>query len=229
MGFKKLLSVLVVTVLCFSLSVPAFAVSDVKDVERSPIDIDVEIERALNGETDLEIDTTDLAQAVLEGEDGTVEDVEVYVTTRVLPMQMSVSGGTNYATTVVAALPATDKTDVSTGDKDYVTATVTLYWTDVLGTANKFRGVSGSWTVATNPSTGKKATLSNSKVALQGSGPTARDYGEWYYIYPTSNSFEIKDSEYADGWWAYEAKSTVKINSSNTLTVKVSSGQIVIG
>lgn len=228
---KRFLSVLVASVLCCSLGVPAFAVSEISDVAAEhylSVDINEEIERALNGETDIEIDTTDFAEAVLERADGTKENVDVYTTTRVLPVPMSFNAeGRVYATTAVASLHAKDKSDVNTGNKEYVTATITLFWTDVFGPANNFRGVSGSWTVATNPDTGKEATLSNRSVALQGSG--IGNQGDVYRIYPTSNTFEIKDSAYEDGWTAYTALSKVTINSKETLSVEVSSGQIVIG
>ncbi len=227
--FVSLMAVMVLVSLMTPVALAASA-SDVTEECYLSIDIDKEIERALNGETDVMIDATDFAEAVLEREDGTKENVKVYTTTRALPVPMSVySGGTVYATTAVAALLATDKTDVSTGSKEYVTATITLYWTDVLGLYNEFRGVSGSWTVATNPDTGKKATLSERKVSLRGAGPTAKDEGDWYSISPSSDSFEIQDNEYEDGWWAYEAISKVKINSKEVLSVSVSSGQIVIG
>ena len=230
---KRLLSALIVAVLIGSLGVPAFAVYEIPNVAEEDylsVDIDVEIERALNGETDIEIDTTDFAEAVLVRADGTKEDVAVYTTTKVLPVPLTIDVdgdvGCVYATTAVAALPATDKTDISDKELEYVTAVLTLYWTDVLGTANNFRGLSGSWTVATNPDTGKKATLSKRYVTVKGSGPTARDEGEIYRIYPSSNTFEIKDSDYEDGWWAYWGYSEVLINSKDWLTLKVSSGQI---
>ncbi len=233
---KRFLSVVLACALCCSLVVPAFAVSEMPDIAAErylSVDVDVEIERALNGETDVEINTTNFAEAALVRADGTVENVEVYTTTRVLPMPltMDVDGdvGCVYATTAVASLPATDKTDISDKELAGVTAVLTLYWTDVLGTANNFRGLSGSWTVATDPATGKRASLSKRYVTVKGSGPTARDEGEIYRIYPSSNSFEIKDSEYEDGWWAYTGYSEVLLNSTDWLTLKVSSGQIRVG
>lgn len=172
---KRFLSVVLACALCCSLVVPAFAVSEMPDIAAErylSVDVDVEIERALNGETDVEINTTNFAEAALVRADGTVENVEVYTTTRVLPMPltMDVDGdvGCVYATTAVASLPATDKTDISDKELAGVTAVLTLYWTDVLGTANNFRGLSGSWTVATDPATGKRASLSKRYVTVKG-------------------------------------------------------------
>ncbi len=230
MSIKRFCGVLLVLVLCCSLAVPSFAVrstSDMVEGEYFSIDIDEEIERALNGETDIAIDATDFAEAVLVKSDGTKENVEVYTTTRSLIVPASIGiDSTIYATTVVASLPATDKVADSSGTKEYVTATVTLFWTDVLGLANEFKGATGSWVIGTNPDTGKKASLSKRIVAVRGTGIGTK--GDWYHEYPTSNTFEIKDSAYDDGWWAYEVKSTVTITvdgNASTLTVSASSGQ----
>lgn len=71
MKHKRLCSILTIVALSFSLVVPAFAAYDEISYEGNnflSIDVNEEVERALNGETDLEIDVP--VRAVLELEDG---------------------------------------------------------------------------------------------------------------------------------------------------------------
>ena len=166
-------------------------------------------------------------------EDGTIKSFPIDVQTKTEQIAGPVSrysdsnGASYYATTAtVRALPATDKDDTSTRTEQYVTATITIFWKDVLGIKNEFMGVSGSWTVATDPETGKRATLSDREVRMRGNGVTSSSDGKIHRIYPTTNTFTIPDSDYEDGWWAYEAESLVKLNSSYILKVSVSTGQI---
>ena len=188
----------------------------------------MEIERARRGITDYPMDSSQVASAVLIT-DGSTTTVPVDVTTRQLISPMAATnGGVRYATTVVASLDAS-KSDSNTATQDYVTATITIYWTDNFGTSNGFEGVSGSWVVSENPVTHTRATLSNRLVTIRGHGISASDYGQPYQYQPISNSFSLGDSAYEDGWWAYVAESSVRINSSSTLRVSVSSGQISIG
>lgn len=197
------------------------------------INTDEEIYNAINGITDLEIGDTFSAKAILEKSDGSFEDVDVYTTTKIINNPTSYGILNNdepiYATTAVTTLASADKESVNHGNKQYVVALVTIFWTDVLGTSNEFRGASGSWTISTDPNTGKKATLSERYASLKGRAANATGEGKLYQIYPTSNSFEIKDSEYADGWFAYTLTSKVTINSDDKLSVSVTTGQINIG
>lgn len=79
-----------------------------------------------------------------------------------MPVPSSVSyNEVVYTTTAVGAAKATNKSNSNTNTEEYVTATITIYWKDVLGTGNEFMGLSGSWNATTNPETGKVAKLSN--------------------------------------------------------------------
>lgn len=142
-----------------------------------------------------------------------------------MPVPSSVSyNEVVYTTTAVGAAKATNKSNSNTNTEEYVTATITIYWKDVLGTGNEFMGLSGSWNATTNPETGKVAKLSNIYVSLRGRGVNASNFGELYSIRSSGDKFEIPDSAYADGWWSYNATSSVKINSSSNLSVTVYTG-----
>ena len=231
-----------VLVLALTMSIQAFA-TDIRPIQRNTdtplIDIETEITRALNGETDLPANQAHCTvNAFTVDQYGNKQgvDVDVYVTTRKLTQANDASAyavnrpeSATYATTAVAVLSSKDKSDSNSTTMEYVTATMTIFWCDVLGINNEFMGLSGNWTIATNPSTGKKATLSQRAVTLRGVGITANSQGTVYRIRPNSNSFEILDREYEDGWWAYEARSEAKINNSEWLVLEVSTGMVTIG
>lgn len=223
---KRIIHVVMAFVMLFAMAVPASANNAIPDKECVPfsINVDEEIERALNGETDLELDADISAAAWLEDKDGTPEDVEVFVTTREFSSARSVDDGIKrYATTVVAR--AKVKSEVNSRELDYVTGTVTLYWIDNPGIENELVSVSGSWNIATNPNTGAKATLSEKKVEII--GKFALGGQQVNFVNEVSDDdydFEF-DSPKVDipgpGYTGYIATSNAKINGSKTLSVRV--------
>lgn len=224
---KRAASAILAIVMVFTLvtSVSATGTASAESYDQHTVDIHEEIERALNGETDLAIDASSFASAELINSDGTTEDVEIYVTTRELPMTRSADNNeTMYATTVVARAESV-KTEVGNNVRDFVTGTLTLYWVDVFGPFNKFEGLTGSWVVANNPDTGRPATLSGRKVNLKGSG-TADFAGSPERVTRTlsSNTFRVEKGALKDGWLSYSAESFVTINGSSTLRVWVETG-----
>lgn len=187
--------------------------------EQSIIDISAEIERAINGETDLELDTSDIASARIINEDGTTEDVDVYVTTRELQIGLLADENAPvYATTVVAR--GTIKSAPGHNYKECVTGTLTLYWTDNFGPENAFEGLYGTWTYVNNPETGKPPILSNRKVQVHGGGMPVMGPHDWYNKDLTTNTFNIPKGVVQDRWTYYVATSWVTINGGPVLEVK---------
>lgn len=141
--FRNLTALVLALVLSLSLCIPAFAAETASTApleEWAAIDIDEEIERALNGITDTDIpdELQGIASAAVLDDNGNEVDVpvEVYVTTRKLTPSENVSdifvvsGGqaerTEYVTTAVAVM-STAKSDTSTDTKENVTATLTIH------------------------------------------------------------------------------------------------------
>lgn len=224
---KRATSAILAIVMLFTLvtSVSATDTVSAESYDQHTVNIHEEIERALNGETDLEIDASDFASAELINLDGTTEDVEIYVTTRELPMARSANNNeTMYATTVVARAESV-KTEIGNNSYDFVTGTLTLYWVDVFGPFNKFEGLTGSWVAANNPNTGRPATLSGRTVNLKGSG--TQDFTgspELLTRNFSSNTFSIEKGAISDGWLSYSAESLVTINGGVVLHVSVATG-----
>ena len=211
--------------LCFSLRIPTYAASVETECEWLSVDIDAEIARALNGEADIEFDASDLAEAVIERADGTVENATVYVTTRALPVPMSVNddiAGTVYATTPVVTTASSDKSDTNSKNDYYVTAYATIYWKDNLGPSNEFLGASGGWDCDINPNTGNVPTLSDRKVKMNGQS-NARD-PVYQYFYPTSDTFNIDQASFNYTRLKFWLISTVTVDGTDTLTLRVDTG-----
>lgn len=227
---KRATSAILAIVMLFTLvtSVSATDTVSAESYDQHTVNIHEEIERALNGETDLEIDASDFVSAELINLDGTTEDIDVFTTTRELslPASYAYNDKKAYATTVVArATKITEDHAENVNKQEFVTASMTLFWIDNFGIYNEFVALSGSWVVAPNPSTGKTATLSNRKVTLNAKGLQGlTDYEDTLTRYPTTNTFSIGDSEYPDGWLSYYADSWVTINGVQTLHVKVETG-----
>lgn len=199
------------------------------------VNIEEEIERAKNHITDVEIDLDSVPGGIVFTKEAVTGEetacvMETYTTTR--EISLPDYGGDNkiYATTNVSVL-ASDKSDTSTETLYYVTATATIYWRDNLGIYNDFLGASGTWVAATDPSTGRKSTISNRKVKLRGiqfqSSTETKANDE-----PSINSFTIPASALDDGYWAYEIQTTATITSpsgdKDTLVCHASTGQIII-
>lgn len=227
MKHKRLCSILTIVALSFSLVVPAFAAYDEISYEGNnflSIDVNEEVERALNGETDLEIDVP--VRAVLELEDGTQENVQVYTTTRELsvPVTRAMSDSEKvYATTAVAvATLSSDKSDSNSKNNYYVTAYGTIYWRDNFGPNNEFLGASGGWDSDKNLDTGKYPTLSNAKVKMQGQSDARSYVYKWFY--PTTTTFSISESSFDYNRWSFWFDSTITVDGKNTLTLMVSTG-----
>ncbi len=226
---KRATSAILVFVMFLTLVTSASASGTVstENYDQQTVDIHEEIERALNGETDLEIDASDFVSAELINLDGTTEDVDVLTTTRELslPASYAYSGRKAYATTVVARAAARQNDGQNINKEELVTGTMTLFWIDNFGIYNEFVALSGSWVAAPYPGTNKTATLSNRKVTLNAKGLQGlKEYEDTLTRYPTANTFTIGDSEYPDGWLSYYADSWVTINGGPVLHVRAETG-----
>lgn len=235
---KKTLHILLAFAMLFSLTTTAFAASSplamvapasadnaVLNDEYSPalINIDEEIERALNGDTDLEIDADSIASAWLEDEDGNKQDVEFLVTTRELPTTKAINGGKKfYATTVVAG--AKVKPETNSDELNGVTGTVTLYWIDNLGVGNELVSVNGSWKIVKDPNTGIIATLSKKHVVIFGKYALGGEQQEYTQnISDNSYSFNIEATKdiILPGYTLYSATSYATLNGNPKTVLKV--------
>lgn len=236
---KKFISLLLALALVSSLSITAFArETETGAVSESweTLDIDEEIDRALNGVTDVTIpaDMQGVASAYVADVDGNKLDVpvDVYVTTRKLETPKSglekagvdVQEEVVYATTAVAVM-ATDKMDTSTGRKANVRGSLSILWTDVFGVQNNFRGLSGGWTI----DSGTTATLSNRMFSLKGTGPTAAEGPVLKFQGFIEDTFNLGPGSYENGWTSYLGHSEVLVGGAGWLVLNVSTGQISIG
>lgn len=221
---KRLITLILSLTLLCSLGLPAVA-ADVSATGTNnlygQIDIDEEIDRAINGITDVESeDIIGRATATIKGKNGTENvpvPVDVYVTTRRITLDTPIVCATDtqeietnvmYATTGVAVL-SSSKSVTDSKEKNYVTATVTLYWIDNLGVRNELESVSGGWVSAINPSTGTYPYLTNRSVYLYANqatmGPTDKT------ITVSGNNFYIDGSNMPSNYWTYSATSRVEI------------------
>lgn len=127
------------------------------------VDVEEEIQRAISGITDLPIaNTLELMTLFMEGND----EIDAYTTTRRIDVPNT--NGEVYATITFAIWGSEEKVETGVENSNYVTAYGTLYWIDHLGSENEFIKASGGWNVDVNPSTGKKAMLSNRRIELYG-------------------------------------------------------------
>ncbi len=234
---RRMLSAILALAMIFvmTVSVSAADVTCTEEYNQPVVDVDAEIERALNGETDLEIDASDLVSAWLVNADGTTETVDVLLTTRELPALTRDADSEEklYATTAVVLL-STDKSTPKTGRVGNVKCTVTILWTDVLGIRNGFRGANIMWTVEEN--NGKITTLSNLHATVR--GQTFQENGEYKTFSFTApagsakrytKTYSIPGSSYEDGWLVYRVWSYGTINSTQSLNINVATGDISIG
>lgn len=228
---KRIIFIILAMSILFAMAVPASADNAILDEECVPfaINVDEEIERALNGETDLEVDDIITPSAWLEDEYGNVENVEVFVTTRELTMTTYAAGAAYdgekiYATTVVASTD--EKSESNSNVRDYVTATVTLVWVDKVGWKNEIVSASGSWSIDKNPNTGKKATLDKKTVLINGKYMWGGQNDPRHYSIPDDQySFQFTGDDLPlNGSTGYTVSSQARINGDDNrlLTVEVS-------
>lgn len=219
---KKFLSIVLCLTIIMSLSATAFATESAMQTGQIlvdgvdiTIDIDEEISRAKKGITD--IDTPSMMVASSD-----CDDVQLYTTTRRIEHPKSNSGEQLYATTSVAVMPlANEKTDSNSVNANYVTAYGTIYWRDNFGPDNDFLGASGGWDADVNPDTNKKPALSKRSVKLE-AGTDARDGVEKTFNF-SSNTFEIKESDFDYTRLFLTMRTYVTIDSKNKLTLIVQS------
>lgn len=213
------LSIILALVVALTFPVSSFAYEanedTLADIESGMlIDLNEEINRALDGITDLE--TTEFAASVAAS-----IPVDVYVTTRALTSSQTRSvysafGSEDnqsnvYATTSVAVLSSDDNEKEVTDSeaKKYVTATITIYWRDNAGLCNDFLGASGGWTIAKNPTTNTYPYLADRGVYLRATQATQSSFGESYAI--SNDTFYIDADKMPVGYWSYSITSTVTI------------------
>lgn len=221
---KRLITLILSLTLLCSLGLPAVA-ADVSATGTNnlygQIDIDEEIDRAINGITDVESeDIIGRATATIKGKNGTENvpvPVDVYVTTRRITLDTPIVCATDtqeietnvmYATTGVAVL-SSSKSVTDSKEKNYVTATVTLYWIDNLGVRNELESVSGGWVSAINPSTGTYPYLTNRSVYLYANQSTMSPIDKTITV--SGNNFYIDGSNMPSNYWTYSATSRVEI------------------
>ena len=190
------------------------------------VDVEEEITRAIEGITDLQIPDSKSPIAVVSGELDEQCLIETYTTTRMIqaPYNNAYMAGENepiYATTSVAVL-SKDKSDSGSKNKNYVTAYATVYWRDNLGIGNEFLGASGGWDLDTDPSTGRKPSLSNRRVTLE-AYLDASNYVDDTFT-PSGNTFEYSEDDFDYMGFILSVDTSVKINSDSTLTLHVASG-----
>lgn len=224
---KRLLAGLLITMMVLPLMTSAALAEgsvDFCDEIYPLVNINDEICRALNSETDLRIANT--GEASIEKSDGSKELVKVYTTTRAIemPMVMTVDDASNgqiYATTTVATFAlSNEKTDSNSVNDYYVTAYGTVYWRDNLGTVNEFLGASGGWRCDKDPNTDKIPKLSDAKVKMQGQG-NARDYISKWFRNLSTTGFTIKESDFDYTRFSFWFDSYVTINGEDTLKLTV--------
>lgn len=187
------------------------------------IDIEQEINRALNGKTDLALNAAVPAQAFLVNEDGMKETVEVYTTTRKLENPIMLEASVSepvYATTTVAVLAMSeDKSDTDSNNDYYVTAYGTIYWRDNFGTDNEFLGALGGWKRDKDPDTGTYPQLTNAKVKLTGITYASDFVAELFY--PSSTTYNISASQFEYVRRSYWLDADITVNGSNVLQLRV--------
>ncbi len=235
---KKTFALLMAASMSFASLVPAFAASQnliqteiLCDDVNIALNVEEEIERAMNGITDIKLpqdNEKDFVKAFIADEYGNKADVpvEIYTTTRKISSLQNVSledGNSEiYATTAVAVLASKDKSDTNSKNKYHVTAYATIYWRDNFGTKNEFLSASGGWDPDVDPDTGRKPSLSNATVTLEGK-TDARDQDNKTFQYSTT-TFEIPSSSFNFKHTSYILRTSIDVNSKDTLKLIVETG-----
>jgi len=207
----------------YTFALPVYAVNEDTVLKEAceHININHEIERALNGITDVDSEEI-MAKAVAFAacKDGTKNmlPVDVYVTTRkiaeiparkcTLDVQEEAKANTVYATTAVAVV-SSNKSVTDSKEKSHVTATITLYWTDNFGIYNELESVTGGWKVAFNPSTKEYPYLTNRSVYLYANQIDVGPRDKRISVF--SNEFEISGDVMPSRYISYSAESHVEI------------------
>lgn len=222
---KKILSLLLCGAMAMSFSTNVLAAGEevLSSMDSSPViingvdvtvDVEEEMQRAISGITDLPIANTPELMTLSMEEDN---EVDTYTTTRRIDVPNA--NGEVYATTTFAIWGSEEKVETGTKNSNYVTAYGTLYWIDHFGLDNEFVKASGGWNVDVNPSTGKKATLSNRSIRLYGqcsaSDRVTKDFKT------TSNTFTIDRTMMLDKRQFYSLTTKVTINASTILELRV--------
>lgn len=184
------------------------------------VDIDEEINRALNGITDLKVlqkDLNELVSANIIDENGNAAPAEVYSTTREikLPKESELTNDSSkiYATTSISTF-ATNKSDTDSANKYYVTAYGTIYWKDNRGTKNEFISASGGWSTDVDPSTKKKPSLSNILVTMEGYNSASET--KIVHFYP-GKTFTLSKSDFNYTYFKFSLHTYVTVNSKHKL------------
>lgn len=222
---KKILSLLLCGAMVMSLSTNVLAAreEELSLMDSSPViingvditvDVEEEMQRAISGITDLPTaNTPEVMMLSMEEDNG----VDTYTTTRRIDVPNI--DGEVYATTTFAIWDSEEKVETGTKNSNYVTAYGTLYWIDHFGPENEFVKASGGWSVDVNPSTGKKATLSNRRIELYGQNSVSDRIPKSFKI--TGNTFTIDRTMMLDKKQTYSLTTKVTINASITLKLMV--------
>lgn len=211
--FKKVASILSVGVFFFGSS---FNSVNAKSIDENlplyEININEEMSKAFNGETDLDIDMSGYFNVSFENNEE--EKVNIYFTTTKLTND-KIENNTNfdmYATTILAAPKTSHASKIDT--KYHVVPWLTIYWTDYFGPGNKLNSVSGGW----NLEAGYSASFSDRTLETRG-WDDASHHSIWTTNSPTSNTFSYGASSLLPdaslSYYMFEAKSSVKVNNNS--------------
>lgn len=182
--------------LAMSIMLLSSSVAFANDNMQHDIDIKEEINRALNGISDIPVsqELKDKVTATVINSNGEEMDAEVYYTIREIPnytRTFSVqNAGTQYVMTAFARSKQKVSDDDARSGKDGLDAYAyaSLYWTDNFGNNNTLDSVSGGWDVDGNTtvkSNSRKITYGRSAT---GGGGTSSSISKTKY--PRSNTFE---------------------------------------
>ena len=216
---KKSASILSAAVLLFSSGVNSISAKSIDEISsRYEININEEISKAFNGETDLDIDMSEYFNVSFGGNE--VEESDIYFTTTKL-MDNKNETDTNlgmYATTILAESKTSHDSKVNS--TYHVTAWLTIYWTDNLGPGNQLDSVSGGWSVES----GYSVSFSERTLKTRGWND-ASHYSRWVTNNPTSNTFSYGVNSLLPSnltYFMFDAQSSVKLNNTTTMTLSVS-------
>ena len=194
------------------------AISDLK----YEVNIDDEINKAINGKTDLNIDMAKYFSISCSDSDTT--ETNIYSTTsKLINNDYELNGSfERYATTVLAQRRYAHDSDVRTSYN--VTVWITIYWIDEFGPSNYLESVEGGWSV----SPGNSVSFSNRELRTRG-WDDASHYSAWVTNSPTSNSYTYGVGSLLPSnlpYFSFEAVSSVVLNNdiNNPLTFNVSTG-----